>query len=244
MCILALAACKTEPGDEGTGTDSGTSVGTTAGTTSLTTTSTGVITTTTDGTTSTTTSTTAPTTTDAGTTGATDPGTTTSDATGDTTTGGSGRCMMYCQDIMAACTGPEAQYASLASCVNVCDTFRAGMPNDMSGNSFSCRRYHTNAAVDDPTTHCVHAGPGGGGGCGDNCDGFCSIARAICPDEYPDDACQAYCSGLDDSEKYDISDAAGDTLACRLYHLTVAATSETDAATHCPHTESPSATCL
>ena len=49
--------------------------------------------------------------------------------------------------------------------------------------------------------------------------------------------------GFDDSEKYDAGDSSGNTLACRLYHLTVAATDAGSAATHCPHTVADSPVC-
>lgn len=225
LLTLTLAACKTEPGDEGTGTDATT--GTTAETTATGTTSTGA---TTGGASATTSTTGAPT-------------------TGDGTTGTTGvdetRCSMYCQDIMANCTGPVAQYPSLDSCLNICATFRPGDPDDVSGNSFACRVYHTGAAATDAATHCVHAGPSGGGACGDNCQGFCSIATAICPAEHPDpDACLTECMGFPDTEPFDTGDAGGNTLACRLYHLTVAATDDASAATHCPHTVTASPPCM
>ena len=42
------------------------------------------------------------------------------------------------------------------------------------------------------------------------------------------------------TEPYDAGDVAGNTFACRLYHLTVATTLP-DA--HCPHIQPTSATC-
>ena len=48
------------------------------------------------------------------------------------------------------------------------------------------------------------------------------------------------CNGFDDAEPYDVSDTAGDSLACRLYHATVA---YDDPVTHCPHTLPASDTC-
>ncbi|SFF10783.1 hypothetical protein SAMN02745121_06968 [Nannocystis exedens] len=146
---------------------------------------------------------------------------------------------------MTNCLGPQAQYPNADSCNRACASFPAGARGDVSGNSYACRRYHTDAAAMDAPTHCVHAGPSGGGACGDNCDGFCAIAVSICPGEHPSvDACLAACAGFPDDEEFDVGDVAGDTLACRLYHLTVAATGEADAATHCPHTVQDSQTCM
>jgi hypothetical protein len=84
--------------------------------------------------------------------------------------------------------------------------------------------------------HCPHAGPGGGGLCGANCEGYCSIIVAVCTgadEQYASyEECLTTCSGFDDSEPYDSSDTSGNTLACRLA-FTVRAT--LDPATHCIH---------
>ncbi|WAS90106.1 hypothetical protein [Nannocystis punicea] len=219
VAALTLAACGTEPGDESTATGSTTT--TEAGTTSAT-----------PG---------EPTTAEPTT------GTSTGDASTTTSTTGvdEALCADYCADIMARCTGPEAQYPSADSCVRACTSFPAGARGDVSGNSYACRRYHIDAAAMDAPTHCVHAGPGGGGACGDNCEGFCAIAVSVCPTEHPSvDACLGACMGFVDDEKFDIGDVAGDTLACRLYHLTVAAGSDDDAAVHCPHTVQASPPCM
>ena len=181
-----------------------------------------------------------------GTTGTTEAPTTANPTFGTTsTTGGpSEACMNYCSEIAANCNGPNAQYAGLESCLGVCATFPPGQEEDVAGNSLACRLYHTGAAAEDAPTHCVHAGPGGAGACGDNCESFCAIATALCPGEHPDlAACQTACAAWPDDEKYDAGDAGGNTLACRLYHLTVAATDDAAAMTHCPHTVADSPPC-
>jgi len=222
VLAVTLAGCKTESGDESTGSDSA-ATSTTTGT----------------ATTSDTAGepTTAAPTTEASTTSTTD---------ASTTTGvDEALCADYCADVMTNCPGPDAQYPGADSCERACSSFPAGARGDVSGNSYACRRYHTDAAEMDAPTHCVHAGPGGGGACGDNCDGFCSIAVSVCPTEHPTvDACLATCMGFADDEKFDLGDVAGDTLACRLYHLTVAATGQADAAVHCPHTVQDSLVCM
>ena len=84
----------------------------------------------------------------------------------------------------------------------------------------------------------------GAGVCGANCDGFCQIVQASCTganEAYPsDEMCIEACMDFDDTEKFDVGDVAGDTLACRLYHASVATA---DPGTHCGHTEPVSATC-
>jgi hypothetical protein len=144
-------------------------------------------------------------------------------------------CETYCADIAANCTGENAQYASKEICLASCAAFPEGNPDDMIGNTVHCRIYHAGASAFDPETHCTHAGPGGAAVCGTNCEGFCAIATKTCPVQHPTmAACMTECTGLPDMEKYDASDVSGDTLACRLYHATVATI---DPFTHCSHTE-------
>jgi hypothetical protein len=136
-----------------------------------------------------------------------------------------------------SCFGTNIQYNDMASCLGTCGAFPVGNAGAMDGNSLHCRIYHAGAAAKDATTHCTHAGPGGADFCGSNCESFCSIATKICPTQHPDNAaCMTECMGLNDTVKYDATVAAGNTLACRIYHLTVAATSAADATTHCAHT--------
>jgi hypothetical protein len=67
--------------------------------------------------------------------------------------------------------------------------------------------------------------------CFTTCADFCAGEIVTCPETYADEAaclaeCDAWACGTED-------DTAGNTLACRVYHLGAA---QTDAATHCPHT--------
>ena len=150
-------------------------------------------------------------------------------------------CEDYCDTIMANCTAAVEQYPDRATCLTTCATFEEGTADDTSGNTLGCRTYHAGAAPADPDLHCPHAGPGGAGACGSNCEGFCTIALAECNDVFADmDACMTECAGFPDDEAYDTSDTGGDTLACRLYHL-VAATETPDP--HCMHINEESPTC-
>lgn len=108
----------------------------------------------------------------------------------------------------------------------------------MSGDTLGCRAYHAGAAKADGALHCPHAGPSGDGACGMTCDGFCDIAVATCKTEWPDKtACMTACAALPKAGmKYNTSMTAGNTIECRLYHLSVAATDAASAGTHCPHT--------
>jgi hypothetical protein len=166
-------------------------------------------------------------------------------------TGGSGGsaavpgCDEYCAAVMANCTADNQQYSTMESCVGACAAFDPGKVDDTAGNTVGCRTYHAGAAEGDPATHCVHAGPGGASACGTNVDGFCAIAVRVCPAIYADDAsCREEANQFADTEPYDVSDVAGDTLACRLYHLTVAASSAGSAEMHCPHINAASPVCI
>lgn len=160
----------------------------------------------------------------------------------DTTGGGNAACDAYCATITTNCPGAETQYGNAGFCAGSCATLPPGAAADMAGNTLGCRTYHAGAAMMDPVTHCVHAGPGGAGVCGSNCEGFCTIAMAACPEKWVDSAaCMAACGMWDDSEKYDATDLGGNTLACRLYHATAATV---DGATHCPHVGGDSPPCM
>jgi hypothetical protein len=168
--------------------------------------------------------------------------TTSEPSTGELTTGGEAlSCDAYCATISANCTGANAQYGSAETCLATCADIPPGAPADTGGNTLGCRTYHAGAAAGMPDVHCRHAGPGGDGVCGDNCESFCTIAAAACPDAWPDDAaCQTACGTFSPDETYDATDVAGNTFACRLYHLTAAAL---DPATHCAHIKGDSAPC-
>lgn len=85
------------------------------------------------------------------------------------------------------------------------------------------------------------AGAGGAGGTGataPNCATYCSLAVGkMCTGTlqvYADAAaCQAGCAMI--TTPGTVADTAGNTLGCRIYHLTVANMNATNAMTHCLH---------
>ena len=170
----------------------------------------------------------------------------TTEPTTEPTGGAALSCADYCTDITANCKDADGQYfagmdGGMASCMTACAGFPVGTAADMAGNTLGCRSYHAGAAAGDPATHCPHAGPGGAAVCGMNCEGFCSVAVDVCGSTYADEtACMTECTGFMDTVRYDTTQTMGDTLACRLYHLTAAAV---DPTTHCPHIVAASATC-
>lgn len=150
-------------------------------------------------------------------------------------------CAAYCTSIQANCAGAVQQYTAEATCLAACEAFPTGTAADTAGNTLGCRTYHAGAAAAGPDVHCVHAGPGGAGACGDNCAGFCAIALDSCTAAYADSAaCMTDCALFADTEDFDTSDTSGNTLACRLYHLSAATTTPDP---HCGHIESVSPTC-
>lgn len=77
-------------------------------------------------------------------------------------------CSSYCTDMMATCTGDNAQYESESACLSSCSGFATtGTDGDAAGNTLQCRVYHLGVAASDAATHCPHAGADGGGVCVD-----------------------------------------------------------------------------
>jgi hypothetical protein len=142
-------------------------------------------------------------------------------------------CNSYCTAILGACTSANAQYSSMANCVDSCGHFDVGTSPATTGNTLACRVYHTGVARMNPNTHCIHAGPSGGGVCGTSCEGFCKLAVPVCPTQYQTAQCPGACAGFATTPPYSSNVSTGDSFACRMYHLTEAAT---DSATHCGHT--------
>lgn len=145
-------------------------------------------------------------------------------------------CASYCGAIQSTCADTLAQYGTMEECVASCALFPVGALGEMTGNTLGCRIYHTEAAGEDAGAHCEHAGPGGGSMCGaTSCDGFCALAPTICPGEWQANSCANRCGMLTSVPPYSVASGdGGDTLECRLYHLTAASV---DATTHCPHTD-------
>jgi hypothetical protein len=173
-------------------------------------------------------------------------------------------CNSYCTNITANCTGANAQYPDMAHCMGTCSKFPVGALTDTGGqNTLGCRLYHSQNAAkpgQTPEVHCPHAGPGGAaisnaadtlaGVCGDPCTSFCTLEIATCGSldtpiagitaQYQNAAaCMTSCgtgtTGYSKANTYSLT-AMGDSLACRLYHVTNAAVSAGAAAMHCPHT--------
>ncbi|MFW5920396.1 MAG: DUF4331 family protein, partial [Polyangiales bacterium] len=79
-------------------------------------------------------------------------------------------CDRYCDAMEANCSGDNAQYDDRDDCMTYCmeSGWPVGTEGETSGNTIECRIYHGGvaAAMEDPATHCPHAGPTGADVCG------------------------------------------------------------------------------
>jgi hypothetical protein len=142
-------------------------------------------------------------------------------------------CAAYCDLITANCKDGQAQYASLADCLDLCGHLPPGDAGDKATNTVACRQYYAGSpARTDAPSYCLAAGPFGGGVCGDRCTAFCGLALAACSPSaplapyagYPD--CQTACAGypykdggVDGGGEPPLGPETGDTLNCRLFHV-------------------------
>jgi hypothetical protein len=162
-------------------------------------------------------------------------------------------CKGYCTDVMSSCKAPNLDaYTSEDNCLSMCSFMPQGKPDasETSKNTASCRAHyaHEAASVESDTKFCPAAAPGGGSPstantarCGDNCESYCGLYASICPDSKQSD-CPAKCRALPDPGKYSASTdyMGGDTIQCRIAHLTAAAQAKrddnnTDRKDHCGH---------
>ena len=154
-------------------------------------------------------------------------------------------CTSYCAAIGAACTAANAQYGATDTCAATCAAFPPGAPGMTSMDTLGCRLSHAALASTAPDTHCLHAGPSGGGVCGSSCESFCTLAQALCTGanaQFTSAAeCMTACAGYATTPAYSATVTSGNSFACRMYHLTAASTAP---AVHCPHIGPTSAPCM
>jgi hypothetical protein len=157
-------------------------------------------------------------------------------------------CETYCREITSYCVGSLQQYVDEEQCLRVCELLPQGTLGEATGNTVACRlksaadaRY---ASGVERGRYCRRAGPGGDGGCGTNCEGFCSLMEGVCTAEdaelyrFANTAeCLSACALLPDGEvPYSTSDEAvsdGNSVQCRLFHVNSAAM--LDPLEHCEH---------
>jgi hypothetical protein len=153
----------------------------------------------------------------------------------------SSACMQYCQQVNSACTKQYAVYLGAEDCAAAC-----GLLN---GPELTCRQNEAAAAANtgDDYLHCPAAALGGSKACGGNCINYCKLMSRVCTGNNRDpqevENCEERCAGLIDREsarqpattsRYDVEfDHDGDTLQCRLVHLSIAAFHNPEG--HCWH---------
>jgi hypothetical protein len=141
---------------------------------------------------------------------------------------------------MTNCVDAHAVYTTEAACLAVCGTLPVGSPDAEIGNSVYCRLRNAElaATTGEPDVHCPIAGPGGDGVCGTNCEGYCVLMQASCSARFSQlfnglADCQSQCTeSLPDPGGYDVSQNSGDSINCRLWHVSAAAL---DPSLHCGH---------
>lgn len=156
-------------------------------------------------------------------------------------------CQTYCAQAQTNCLdgAQNRQYVDMDTCLASCAFMPVGSVADTQGNTLGCRTYHSGTpAMTNPMLHCPHAGPGGAGACGSNCEGFCQIVMGACTGANAAYAsmgeCMTTCSTFADTTRYNTQVMTGPSLACKLYHATVATTNP---ALHCPHVKATGGPC-
>jgi hypothetical protein len=148
-----------------------------------------------------------------------------------------GPCGAFCDTVMANCQDENKVYASRANCMSVCRHLPPGDPNERGNDNSILCRYEAakQAATGEANIECQRAGPGGGDWCGTECEAYCLLFSQICSAEPEQKNCEEKCLGLrDDGNLQATDDHEGDTLQCRLVHVSAA---EPDPKYHCGHAQ-------
>ncbi len=152
-------------------------------------------------------------------------------------------CQQYCVEVTEACTGNDAQFPNLGICETHCQEWAAwpiGPEGNREFNDIQCRLSHAISAANGESVaaNCVRAGPTGGNACGTYCTNYCDLLAKNCAD-HPEvllerSECLRQCAELDATGEPTAS--SGDTVQCRIHHLTLAAHSPPRTnEVHCPH---------
>jgi hypothetical protein len=160
------------------------------------------------------------------------------------------KCQNYCDLFGKTCAGQTQILNNAgASCLSFCANLTSGTFGDRANNTVECRAYHASfPSVLSASLHCPHASINGNGGCGTLCEVYCYYSSLGCTGSnqiYTTPAiCMTNCTAFSAAQLTGAPGAVdGDSLQCRIYHLSVATQSAANAAVHCPHGKSISATC-
>ncbi|HEU4579892.1 MAG TPA: hypothetical protein VFS67_16645 [Polyangiaceae bacterium] len=161
-------------------------------------------------------------------------------------------CSEYCELVGQRCQGDYKVYDYPEQCMAVCQHMDPGglsLGASDNKNTVTCRIEKLRQTEFDarPEQNCPQVGPGGAGYCGDDCDSFCALRQQVCSgvegQTYEDDLldpakCKSNCLAVPKLSTFDAArDQKGDSLQCRLVHVSEAAVSAQKAATHCLHTQ-------
>ncbi len=152
-----------------------------------------------------------------------------------------GPCGEFCDTVMANCTGENLVYETRAKCMGVCQLLPIGDSNEPQGtDTVACRfreaRLANTSVVEDIPRHCRSAGPEGLD-CGGTCESYCFLYEKACSEVQcgSHETCVQKCEALLDKPTFSlVGDYEGDTLQCRLVHLSNA-TIQPDP--HCGHAQ-------
>jgi hypothetical protein len=160
-----------------------------------------------------------------------------------------GPCDHFCAVVMKNCTGENQVYESRKKCMALCALLPVGDPIEPQDKpTLSCRlneaELAATAASETVTEHCRSAGMEGLN-CGGGCENYCTIYELACGGVQcgTHETCIEKCGALRDRGAFNLTDDhEGNTLQCRLLHLTNASL---DPETHCGHANlsTPSAYC-
>eukprot|EP00040_Diaphanoeca_grandis_P019366 m.102203 g.102203 ORF g.102203 m.102203 type:complete len:2059 (-) comp27392_c1_seq4:256-6432(-) len=142
----------------------------------------------------------------------------------------------FCQSFKDTCGFVGSAWSDADVCEAATSSVITGAVGATGGDTFSCRVYHLGVAQTNAKVHCAHADVDGGGVCvgSATADEFCADFVDTCDTTDTVAECVAYAT------KWSVGVAGavkGDSLSCRLYHLTVAkSSSDVDTkAFHCGH---------
>jgi hypothetical protein len=175
---------------------------------------------------------------------------------GGTTDTDSALCKRYCSRVTTSCKAQELEaYANEENCLAVCALLPPGKADasETSRNTVSCRAHFAEEAAthfEEAEEYCPAAAPGGGSPgmenrCGDNCQAYCQLYGEVCsdvPNLKEQKNCMDKCRALPDRGSFGATTdfMGGDTIQCRLAHLTAAAVAKREANAdetklHCEH---------
>jgi hypothetical protein len=152
-----------------------------------------------------------------------------------------GQCGEFCDTVMKNCANENLVYQTRAKCMSMCALLDIGDTEEPEGtNTLQCRLKEAQAAASAPTEHCRSAGPEGLA-CGGSCESYCTYYERACGVIQcgSHENCVAKCAALRNNGEYNIeADHDGNTLQCRLVHVTNASTDPNaakDDNEHCGH---------